>query len=386
MSQKLAKVNDQFSRESLHVSYNNEELTKISDEHEVAIRNLERSMIKMQSELEQLKSGHTKNETETYKIQIDTKATEAQQALTQALAEVQEKDKEIEKLQAAVQKLEDELKKSKSIEIQKYKNFEKDNTIKAQALAEKDSKIVALKEELQVTVQKLEELKQSKSEHDIEIQKYKNLIDVEKDNTVKIQDTLAQALAEKEETLALKEKLQVAVQKLEDELKQSKSEHDTEIQKYKDLSDVEKDNTVKTHLHTQVHKNQAPEIISHEKDEDEQATDHETAALDDQKTKISAKQKKMKLQDLTLVKTPLKDPLIINGAKIQQTKTSNSVNQKATKNMVGKLFRINVKCVFINYTAKCKVRIKFIFSYVLISTISITNLVCSFLWYITSHE
>ena len=322
----------------------------------MAIKKLERSMTKMQNELEQLKSGHSKNETETYEIQIDTKATEAQQALTQALAEVQEKDKEIEKLQAAVQKLEDELKKSKSIEIQKYKNFEKDNTIKAQALAEKDSKIVALKEELQVTVQKLEELKQSKSEHDIEIQKYKNLIDVEKDNTVKIQDTLAQALAEKEKILASKEKLQVVVQKLEDELKQSKSEHDTEIQKYKDLSDVKKDNTIKTHLHTQVHKNQAPETISHEKDEDEQATDHETAALDDQKTKISTKQKKDEVTGShTIVKTPLKDPRIINRAKIQQTKTLNSVNQKATKNMVGKLFRINVKCVFINYTAKCKV-------------------------------
>ena len=136
---------------------------------------------------------------------------------------MQEKTKEIKDLRATQHELQSTIQKLKSAlmevkdehdsklaecteEIQKYKNLNEAEKQKAEAeLQEKTKEIEALKEnklELQSTIEKLETtLREVKNKHDStiteEIQRYKNLSEAEKQNTVKIQETSAAKLQEK---------------------------------------------------------------------------------------------------------------------------------------------------------------------------------------------
>ena len=274
------------------------------NEDKMVITKLQEEIIQMQKEqLKQHKSEYKQNEAdhETFKIQIEAekqKAAEAQEALAQASAEVEEKAKEIlalEESQYELQSMVQNLKKAKSSydskitehtkEILEYKNLydaEKQNTAKTQEaltqvsaeLQEKSQETLALKKEqheMQSTIQKLENaLRYSKSEHDSkinectkDIEKYRKLYGNEKDNTIKAQETLTQVsdnLQEKaKETSSLREnqdKLELMVQRLKEASEQSKIDYDSklteyteEILKYKNLYDTEKQNKVKTQEH-----------------------------------------------------------------------------------------------------------------------------------------
>lgn len=163
----------------------------------------------------------------------------------------------------------EEILKPRLVESSERVNSLKVQENMAQVSAESQDKAketLALKEiqlSLQSTIQKLEDaLRQSKIEHGKKITDYnkliehfKNLNDTEKENTAKLKDTLAQVstkLQEKtRESLAFMEKgyeLQSTIQKLEDSLRQFKSEHDPKIEHTKEieyLSDAEKESTVK---------------------------------------------------------------------------------------------------------------------------------------------
>ena len=245
------------------------------------------------NELKQQKSGYNHNEVDTYKNQIEAerqRAAVAEEALKQTSFELQEKQKETLKLrqsqhesQSTIQKLKDALRVSENElnskiaqydkESQQYKNLyaaERENTVKMQQLSaeiqERSKEALTAKksqEELQSTVKKLEDaLMQSESKNSSyttectkEIEQYKALYATEKENTAKIQEALSARLREKTEE-ALKAKnaqgeLQLTVKKLEDALKQSQSENGSteytnEMQQYKTLYEIEKENTVKT--------------------------------------------------------------------------------------------------------------------------------------------
>ena len=256
---------------------------------------LQSTIQKLEDALRQSKIEHDKKITEYtkqiqhYKTLSDAEkdnTVKVQDALAQVTAELQEKTKETLTLKKSQHELQSALKQSKSDhneriaqhteEIQHYKNIndtEKLNSVKVQEnlvrvsaeLLDKTKETVALKEnqlQLQSTIQKLEDaLRQSKIEHDKkitdyikEIEHYKNLNDTEKENAAKVQDALVQVSTElQEKATAFMEreyKLQSTIQKLEDSLRQFKSEYDPkiehtkEIEHYKYLCDAEKENTI----------------------------------------------------------------------------------------------------------------------------------------------
>ena len=256
-------------------------IQKLEDALRVSENELNSKITQYDKEMQQYKNLYAAERENTVKIQ-------------QLSAEIQERSKEAltakkcqEELQSTVKKLEDALLQSKSQqgsniteytkEIQQYKSLiatEKENNVKIQdaltklstELQEKTEEALTSKKaqnELQSTVKELEDaLMQSESknssyttEYAKEIEQYKALYATEKENTAKIQETLSARLREKTEE-ALKAKnvqgeLQLTVKKLEDALKQSQSENGSteytnEMQQYKTLYEIEKENTVNT--------------------------------------------------------------------------------------------------------------------------------------------
>ena len=253
---------------------------------------------KLESTLREAQREHDNSVTEyTKEIQKYKNLSEAEKRSTVELqetsvAELQEKTKDIEalkegqhELQSTIQKLESTLREAQrehdnkvteyTKEIQKYKNLseaEKRSTVELQEtsvaeLQEKTKEIEALKEgqhELQSTIQKLEStLREAQREHDNkvteytkEIQKYKNLSEAEKRSTVELQETSVAELQEKakevEALRASQHELQSTIKNLESTLREIKSEHDgkiteytKEIQRFMNLSEAEKQKTVK---------------------------------------------------------------------------------------------------------------------------------------------
>ena len=279
---------------STQVSAELEEKTKENLALKERQRELQSNVQKLENALKKSKSDHNRKisqhttESKHYENLISAEKEEkikAQQTLAQLLLELKEKENETSdlmkskyELQSNVQKLQNALKQYTNEYDNKPKSKEytrqiecdaetegavkvKDNLTQALAeLQEKAKETVALKESqhvLQSTIQKLKDtLELSKSEYDKKIEEhieqinhYQNLVDAEKEKTIKEKDTLTKLSAElrekAKETVALKEKL-------EDALKQSKSEYDKKIEEHVEqirhhqyLLDAEKENTIR---------------------------------------------------------------------------------------------------------------------------------------------
>ena len=263
---------------------------------------LTKSQYELQSNMHKLKQHEIEynNKIDEYAKQIEhylslseaekVNTVKIQDDLVQISAELQEKRKEALAFKESQHELQS-LRQSKSEydrmiarytkEIQYYKDkydAEKFNSVKVQEksaqvsaeLQDKSKETLSLKEkhhELQIIIQNLEDdLRQSKTEHEKNIIEYskqiehlKSLNETEKENNFKLQDNLAKVSAEVQEktkeTLALQEsqlELQSAIQELKGNVRQSKIDYDNkivectkEIEHYKNLSDVEKDNAAK---------------------------------------------------------------------------------------------------------------------------------------------
>ena len=308
---RAAKIEEDLKQSSVELQEKQKEaieLKKSQHELQLTVRKLEDALRVSENELNSKKTQYSK-EIQQYKNLYDAER-ENTAKMQQLSAELQEKSKEAlaagkrqDELQSIVKKLEDALKQSESQhvdriteytkEIQHYKTLyadEKESLTKLSAeLQEKTEEAITAKknqDELQATVKKLEDaLMQSESKHgsnitedNNEIQQYKGLYATEKENNVKLQDTLTQVsarLQEKTEEAFLARKaeaeLQSTVNKLQDALKQFKSENDSteytkEMQQYKDLYETEKENTVKAQedlrrISTELQKN-TKEILS----------------------------------------------------------------------------------------------------------------------------
>ena len=282
-------------------------------EDKMAIKRLQEDVIQMKKEPRQNKSGYNQNETETLKIQFEAERQKVAKLQESLAAEMQEKAE----LQSTVQKLKVALQSKGGYdikteqEVQKYKNLcdaEKENAAKTQkALKERTQETLTLekeKHELQLKVRKLEEdLKQSKIDYGNkiteEIQMYKNLYDVEKENAAKTQ----KALKEKtQETLTLKKEKQ-ELQLMVEALKQSKIDYDSKTQEA--LTKVSAETPSK---------DQNLKIPAKDQQIETPSKDHKSKTpAKDQQTKTPAKDQK--------IKTPAKDQQAETPAKDQQTET-----------------------------------------------------------------
>ena len=195
-------------------------------ENKMVIKKLQEDVIQMQKER---KSEYNQNETETYKIQIEAekqKAAEAQEALKQVSDELQ---KALKERLHTEQRLKEQYKSDYDSkitklnkEIQKYKKLcdaEKQSTVEAkEALTQASTELQEAKEaltqvstELQEKAQETQVLKKKQDEsqstiqklentlRDFKMQKYKNLSDVEKKDTVTAQETLMKVSAKLQE-------------------------------------------------------------------------------------------------------------------------------------------------------------------------------------------
>ena len=262
--------------------YQKESKASKENQHELqsTIQKLEDALRQSESEHDKIIAQHTED-IQHYKNINNTEKLNSVKVQEKLEQELQDKEKQYltlkesqHELQSTMQKLEDALRQSESEhdkiiaqhteDIQHYKNInntEKLNSVKVQEkleqeLQDKEKQYLTLKEsqhELQSTIQKLEDaLRQSESEHDKiiaqhteDIQHYKNINNTEKLNSVKVQEKLEQELQDKEKQyLTLKE----SQHELEDALRKFKTDHDKyikEIEHYKNLSDTEKENTIK---------------------------------------------------------------------------------------------------------------------------------------------
>ena len=277
LSQTLVQIKDtcKTSHTELHqqldniIIRNDTKFQSLESAFKHGAQQLEETILKQNATFDKLKMESNSN----LQQQLNKLQGELQACLSQKFEEYIDRDKKGRENRMSIESLENDILRNKN-ELTLAKDqikIEKENcgTVQkelARALAglkQKAKEISALEESLnEVQVA----LRQSQSDHvkiitqhTKEIQHYKNINTAEKSNSIKVQESLSQVSADlkekTKETVALKEReceLQSTVQKLEDALRQYKSQHDIEItecakkiEQYKNLRDAEKENVPK---------------------------------------------------------------------------------------------------------------------------------------------